>query len=94
MSSLWKAKPGNEQRLEEILVEMVELTRLEPGCRVYQAHRSIEHEGVFLIYEQFADEAAFDIHNEAEYFKRLVLEQALPMLESRKRSFYTTDGFD
>lgn len=91
---VWKARPGNEQHLEEILVEMVKLTRREPGCRVYQVHRSTEYDGVFLIYEHFADQAAFDVHNDAEYFRRLVLEQAVPMLESRERSFYTTDGFD
>jgi len=47
-----------------------------------------------MIYEHFADLAAFDMHNDAEYFRRLVLDEAVPMLESRQRSFYTTDGFD
>ena len=89
-----EGQAGNEQRLEEILVQMVKLTSLERGCRLYQVHRSTEHDGVYLIYEHFADQVAFDMHNDAEYFRRLVLDQAVPMLESRERSFYTTDGFD
>lgn len=40
LMATWRAKPGNEQRCAEILDLMTPLTRAEPGCLLYQAHRS------------------------------------------------------
>jgi len=52
----WHARPGTEERLEGILTEMGALTRAEPGCLIYQPHRSLDSPGVFFIYERFVDE--------------------------------------
>ena len=44
----------------------------------------------FLIFETYEDDEAFKAHGESEHFRRLVLDEAVPLLESRDRSFYTT----
>lgn len=89
----WQAKEGTEERVEAIFAEMVEVTRREPGCLMYQPHRSTDQVGVYFIYEQFVDEAAFAAHLESEYYKRLILDEAVTLLDHRERSLYTTADF-
>jgi quinol monooxygenase YgiN len=84
----WHARPGTEERLEAILTEMSAWTRAEPGCLIYQPHRSLESPGVFFIYERFVDEAAFNAHLAGEDYRRLVLDEAVALLEHRERSVY------
>ncbi|HEX4755651.1 MAG TPA: putative quinol monooxygenase [Candidatus Dormibacteraeota bacterium] len=84
----WHARPGTEDRLEAILTEMSTLTRAEPGCLIYQPHRSLDAPGVFFIYERFADEAAFTAHLDGEQYRRLVIDEAVALLEHRERSLY------
>jgi quinol monooxygenase YgiN len=45
---------------------------------------------VFLVYEEYDDEAALEAHSASEHFRRYVLEEGIPLLESRERSFYRT----
>jgi autoinducer 2-degrading protein len=84
----WVARPGEEERIEEILRTMVPLSRAERGCLQYNAHRSSEDPRRFFLYEIYKDEAAFTEHNESDHFKRFVLREALPRLESRERIHY------
>jgi len=42
----------------------------------------------FFLFEEYRDEAAFRAHCEADYFKRWVLAEAVPILESRERVIY------
>lgn len=86
----WRAKQGEEDRIAEIMEVMTPLTRAEPGCLLYQAHRSVDDPRLFFLYEQYDDEAAFKAHTDADYFKEHVLGDAVPRLESRERVFYAT----
>jgi quinol monooxygenase YgiN len=86
----WYARPGNEPRLEGILAELATITRAEPGCLMYQPHRSADTEGGYFIYERFVDEAAFNAHIESEPYRRLVLNEAVMLLDRRERSLYFT----
>ena len=85
LTATWRAKPGNEERCAQILELMTPLTRAEPGCLFYQAHRSAEDPRVFVLYEQYVDEAALREHSESEHFTKHVLGEAVPLLESRVR---------
>jgi quinol monooxygenase YgiN len=86
ISARWRAKPGCEGRVREILQEMAVHSRAEAGNRFYQAHCSPEDPQLFYLYEQYADEAAFQAHAESEHFVRLVKDEAIPrLLESRER---------
>ena len=72
---------------------MATSTRDEPGCLMYQPHRAVERAGVYFIYEQFLDEDAFNAHLESEYYSRLILTDAVMLLDRRERSVYSTiDG--
>lgn len=84
----WRAREGEEDRVGEILGEVAAHSRLEPGCEMFIAHRSMEDPRAFFLYEQYVDEAAFKEHGQSEHFKRWVLGEAVPLLESRQRAFY------
>jgi len=84
----WLAQPGEQKRLADILRIMVRETRLEPGCIRYEANQSADDPRRFLIYEVYRDEAAQTAHEESEHFRHLVVEEALPRLENRVRTFF------
>jgi quinol monooxygenase YgiN len=87
----WTAKEGKEDRLVEIIEEMTEPSRSEPGNLYYQAQRSPDNPRLFFLYEQYADEAGYEAHMASEHFTRLVKEEAIPdVLEAREREFYET----
>ena len=74
----WTAKEGKEDRLAEVIEEMTEPSRAEPGNRYYQAHRSPENPRLYFLYEQYDDEAGYEAHMASEHFTRLVKEEAIP----------------
>jgi quinol monooxygenase YgiN len=45
---------------------------------------------VFFFYEQYVDKSGYDAHLASEHFQRLGFGDAVPRLEGRERSFYTT----
>jgi (4S)-4-hydroxy-5-phosphonooxypentane-2,3-dione isomerase len=90
ITAFWKAKPGEEQRIEQIIQTMTPLTLDEPGCIAYQGHRSLEEPGLFMLYEQYVDEAALDAHRASAHFQRYVIGEAIPNLESRSFKPYET----
>jgi autoinducer 2-degrading protein len=84
----WVARPGEEAAVESILRTLAPLARAERGCRQFDANRSTDDPRRFLLYEVYEDEAAFSEHNDSDHFKRYVLGEALPRLESRERAHY------
>ena len=81
----WTAKPGNEARVREILQILGEASRQEPGVITYTTHVDPENPREFFIYEKYHDVSGLEAHQETAHFKELVLEKAIPLLESRVR---------
>ncbi len=88
----WTAREGEEDAVAAAIEALVEPSRAEPGSLLYQPQRDPEDPRVFLLYEQYVDEAAYKAHGESEHFRRHALEDGIPRLESRERSFYETFG--
>jgi quinol monooxygenase YgiN len=89
--ALWRAKEGCEDRVAEIVGELLEPSRAEPGNLMYVPHRSPDDPRLFFLYEQYVDEAGYKAHMDSERFTRLVKDEAIPqLLESRERAFYVT----
>lgn len=84
----WIAQPGQASSVARAIANLVEPSRAEPGCRIYQPHRDLDDRGVFLIYEQYADRAAYEAHCASEHFRRWATQQGIPLLEKRARGFY------
>ena len=90
VAATWTAKPGSEDVVIQALKELTPPSREEPGCRFYQAYRDPEEPLVFRLFEIYDDEAAYQAHGASEHFKRIGLERAIPVLESRERAFFET----
>ena len=90
VAATYRAKEGEEEKVREVLETMAPLSRAEPACRFYQAHRSPEDPRVFFLYEQYDDEAGYQAHMATEHFETYVRGEVIPRLESRERAFYVT----
>jgi len=63
-----RAKAGRETELAAILTRQVAAVRAnEPDCLVYRLHRSDRDPTLFLFYEQYRSEAAFEFHRKAPH---------------------------
>ncbi len=63
-----RAAKGKGDVLAALLAEQaVVVLKAEPGCRVYRVHRSTRDSELFLFYEMYADDAAFELHRKAAH---------------------------
>ncbi len=83
-------KEGHEAEAIGYLQELEKASRLEAGCRMYVAHRAITNPRKFHIYEQYDDEAAFEVHRSTPHFQRFGKNGLQAIAESRDADFYET----
>ena len=83
----WTAQAGHEAEVRACIEALVEPSRAEPGSLMYLPHEDPEDPRVFFIYEQYADEAAYQAHGASAHFQEIAVGRAIPLLESRERMF-------
>ena len=82
----YRAEPGNGDVVEETLRAMASaVDRDEPACLTYRAARSTEDPDMFVLYEEYEDEAALLAHRETPHFKALIEGVIVPKLAARER---------
>jgi len=82
-----RAAKGKGDALEALLKEQAAVVRKnEPGCIVYRPHRSRKDPELFLFYEQYKDDAAFDAHRKAPHL--------VSYRERREKEGLTEGGVD
>lgn len=81
----YRTRAGEEARVEAALGAMVEPTRAEPGNLDYQVFRDPDDPSLFVLFERYADEGAFDAHRETPHFATWLAGQVLPALDHRIR---------
>jgi quinol monooxygenase YgiN len=86
----WTIKAGELDAVLAALRPLVEASRAEPGCLLYQAHRSPDDPNVIFHYEQYADQAAYQAHADSEHFKTHAVGEIFPRRESVERAEYET----
>jgi quinol monooxygenase YgiN len=63
-----RAAKGKGDALAALLTEQAAVVlQAEPGCVVYRVHRSTRDPELFLFYETYADDAAFELHRKAPH---------------------------
>jgi len=63
-----RAAKGKGDALAALLAEQsAAVLEAEPGCLVYRPHRSAKDPDLFLFYEIYRDEAAFEAHRNAPH---------------------------
>jgi quinol monooxygenase YgiN len=90
VAATYTARAGEEERIAAILTTMTRLSRAEPKCRLYQAHRSPDNPRVFFIYEQYTDAEGYEEHRSSPHFREHVRGEAIPRLEAREVATYDT----
>ena len=64
---------GKEAAFERLQTELSEIAHAqEPGLVVYDVIRHAEKKGSYVVYARFRDQAAFELHQEADFHRRLV----------------------
>jgi quinol monooxygenase YgiN len=63
------AKPGQRDAVIEKSKDLIESTRLEPGCISYQLYASTEDKDVLLMLEQWENPEVLESHMQTEHFK-------------------------
>ena len=82
----YHAQQGQGDLVERTLGRMADAVRLdEPACLVYRASRSADDPDVFILYEEYEDEAALLAHRETPHFRDLIEGVIVPALVSRDR---------
>jgi quinol monooxygenase YgiN len=90
VTAVWTAQPGQEDIVRDAILQLVPLSRAEPGCRFYQPYTDPDDPQVFRLFEVYDDEQAYRAHGESEHFQRLGFGLAIPVLEGRERAFFQT----
>ena len=81
----YRVRVGEEDRVAAALGEMVEPTRTEPGNLDYQVFRAPKDPSLFVLFERYADAAAFAAHRATAHFATWLAGQVLPALDDRVR---------
>ena len=79
-----RIKPENVESFMARALENAAHSRKEPGCRQFDVLVDAEDRTQAMLYEVYADEKAFDAHQQTAHFKKYLAE-AVPLLATRKR---------
>ena len=71
LTAALKAKAGEEEKVKEVLSELVEPTRKEEGCIHYILQQGKEDKTMFMFYEVWVDGEAFKQHGQTPHLKAL-----------------------
>ena len=63
-----ESKAGNEEAIRAAMAQLVAASRAESGVLVYELYETVDG-GVYLVNEEYKDQASFDAHMASEHFK-------------------------
>jgi quinol monooxygenase YgiN len=77
-----QCQAGAAETFRRVLGEITAGSREEPGGLAFVTHESLEEDNVFLVYESYVDERAYEAHLATPVFKR-VEEELFPLVVAR-----------
>jgi quinol monooxygenase YgiN len=83
-----RVKPENVDGFMAKLKENALAARKEPGCRQFEVLVDPQDKTKVVLFEVYADQKAFDVHQATPHFKKYLAE-AVPLVASRERQFLT-----
>ena len=66
-------RSDDREEIAQVLRELTQLSRQEPGCVSYIPHHIESDPDTILIYEQYKDEAAADAHRASPHFAKYAI---------------------
>jgi quinol monooxygenase YgiN len=88
----YRTRPHRGDEVAHILVGHVSATRAEPGCLAFIVNRATDEPDEFILFEQYADEAAFEAHRRSAHFASNIERQVAPLLVEREWRRYEPVG--
>ena len=82
-----RIKPESVDKFMQALTVNAREARTEPGCKQFDVLVDPQDKTKVMLYEVYADEKAFEVHQQGAAFKAYVAE-AVPLLASRERAFW------
>ena len=82
-----RIKPESVENFMTKLAENAKGARAEPGCRTFDVCVDPNDRTSVMLYEVYADERAFETHQQTPHFKKYLAE-AVPLLAGRERRFW------
>jgi quinol monooxygenase YgiN len=80
-------KPGRGDAIAAVFMDMARLVAAhEPGCLRYDVARSRDLADDFVVWEIYADQAAFDAHRRTPHFQDLMEGTLAELVQDRARS--------
>ena len=86
-----RIKPENVERWMKMALENAREARKEPGCKQFDVLVDPHDRTQVMLYEVYADEQAFEAHQQTVHFKKYLAE-AVPLLASRQRHVWRRAG--
>jgi quinol monooxygenase YgiN len=83
-----RVKPENLEAFMAQVLANAAAARKEPGCRQFEVLVDPADRTKLMLFEMYDDEKAFEEHQKGQAF-RTYLAEAVPLLASRERSFWT-----
>jgi quinol monooxygenase YgiN len=72
--AIFTAREELKGRVKSLLASLVEPTRKEDGCCLYNFHVESEKDNSFVFYETWRNQAALDLHMSGSFFKEVMAE--------------------
>jgi len=69
ITAILKSKPEHLTEIQNLITNLVNETRKEGACIRYDLHTS---ENVFILWEEWKDQAGLDLHNSQSYLKDFI----------------------
>ncbi len=82
-----RIKPESVDKFMSKCLENAGQARKEPGCRTFDVVVDPQDKTKVMLYEVYADEKAFETHQQTPHFKNYLAE-AVPLLASRERRIW------
>ncbi len=80
----YRAREGAGDTVAATLARHMTATRREPGCVQFVVGRDPERPDEFVLFEQYVDEPALELHRSSPHFKEYVAGTVAPLLEERE----------
>lgn len=85
----WHTLPGQAETVHRLLLQAAAAVREhEPGNLLYLVHQDAADPTHFLVYEQYADQAALEAHRDSAHYQELVVGKIVPLLAQRQVTFF------
>jgi len=89
VTASWHVQPGQEETVRRLLLQAAAAVREhEPGNLLYLAHQDAADPAHFLVYEQYADQAALEAHRDSAHYQEVVVGKIVPLLAERQVTFF------